>query len=108
MKVPEVHPDHLVTLEACCKVIQQRLNQKCLRNPGKVVPKGESFDLKDHEFGVPGNVNDPALKEAMKILRLTHLHHLRELQSEINSAIETVQAATANPKTDTRLGKVGR
>ena len=25
-----------------------------------------------------------------------------------NATIETVQAATANPKTDTRLGKVGR
>ena len=69
--------------------------------------QGETFDLKDHSFGVNG-VNDPALAEAMKILRLTHLTHLRDLQSDINAAIETVQAATANPKTDTRLGKVGR
>ena len=29
-------------------------------------------------------------------------------QDEINNTIETVQAVTANPKTDTRLGKVGR
>jgi len=110
LEVPDIHPDHLVSLEASCKIIQTRLNQKCLMNPGKVVPKGETFDLKDHSFGVSegGGCSDPAVAEAMKILRLTHLHHLRDLQSEINAAIETVQAATANPKTDTRLGKVGR
>jgi len=107
LEVPDIHPDHLVGLEACCKIIQSRLNQKSLRNPGKAAPKGETFNLKDHSFGVDG-VNDPALAEAMKILRLTHLTHLRDLQSDINAAIETVQAATANPKTDTRLGKVGR
>jgi len=107
LEVPDVHPDHLVGLEACCKIIQNRLNQRCLMNPGKVVPKGETFDLADHSFGV-SDVSDPAVREALKILRLTHLNHLRDLQSEINAAIETVQAATANPKTDTRLGKVGR
>ena len=69
--------------------------------------QGETFDLADHSFGV-SDVSDPAVREALKILRLTHLNHLRDLQSEINAAIETVQAATANPKTDTRLGKVGR
>jgi len=110
LEVSNVHPDHLVTLEACCKIIQSRLNAKCLQNPGKVVAKGgETFELKDHPFGVDEDViQDPVLREAMKILRLTHLNHLRDLQSEINAAIETVQAATANPKTDTRLGKVGR
>ena len=69
--------------------------------------QGETFDLNDHSFGV-SEIKDPAVREALKILRLTHLNHLRDLQSEINAAIETVQAATANPKTDTRLGKVGR
>ena len=51
---------------------------------------------------------DPVLKEACKILRLLHLTNLRSLQNEINNTIELVQSATANPKTDTRLGKVGR
>jgi hypothetical protein len=32
----------------------------------------------------------------------------RNLQNRINEAIVSVQAVTANPKTDTRLGKVGR
>lgn len=33
--------------------------------------------------------------------------NLRELQSNINNTIEAVQRVTANPKTDTKLGKVG-
>ena len=65
-------------------------------------------ELKDHNLGVPADIKDPVLKEAVKILRLIHLNNLRDLQSDINATIETVQAATANPKTDTRLGKVGR
>ena len=108
LKVTQSHPDHLVTLEACCKIIRTRLNQKNIRNSAKLASEpGESFELKDHDFGVPPDIEDPVLKEAVKILRLIHLNNLRDLQSDINATIETVQAATADPKTDTRLGKVG-
>ena len=51
---------------------------------------------------------DPVLKDAAKILRLLHLTNLRKLQSDINNTIELVQNVTANPKTDTKSGKVGR
>ena len=108
LKVNQSHPDHLVTLEACCKIIRNRLSQKNIRQTNLAASKGETFELKDHEFGVPNHIKDPVLKEAVKILRLIHLNNLRDLQSDINATIETVQAATANPKTDTRLGKVGR
>ena len=48
------------------------------------------------------------LKEAAQILRLLHIEELRELQTKINEAIVAVQAIIADPKTDHRLGKVGR
>jgi RLL motif-containing protein 1 len=64
--------------------------------------------MKDHDFGFTDPKMDPVLKEAAKILRLLHLTNLRNLQSEINNVIELVQSETANPKTDTKLGKVGR
>lgn len=51
---------------------------------------------------------DSAVNEAAKILRLLHISELRDLQTKINEAIVKVQAITANPKTDERLGKVGR
>ncbi|PKU30378.1 hypothetical protein llap_19319 [Limosa lapponica baueri] len=48
------------------------------------------------------------LNEAAQILRLLHIEELRELQTKINEAIVAVQAIIADPKTDHRLGKVGR
>ncbi|KAF6029901.1 C14orf166 [Bugula neritina] len=47
-------------------------------------------------------------EEAVKILRLLHIQNLRQLQSQINEALVIVQNVTANPKTDQRLGKIGR
>jgi RLL motif-containing protein 1 len=36
------------------------------------------------------------------------VEELRELQTRINEALVSVQAIIADPKTDHRLGKVGR
>ena len=52
-------------------------------------------------------ISDYISAEAAKILRLLHIRDLRELQTQINLAIVKVQALIANPKTDTKLGKVG-
>ena len=51
---------------------------------------------------------DKCLNQAAKVLRLLHIAELRQLQTSINEIIVTVQTITANPKTDERLGKVGR
>lgn len=51
---------------------------------------------------------DYIINDAAKIVRLLHIKDLRDLQTDINAAIVAVQALTANPKTDSRLGKVGR
>ena len=51
---------------------------------------------------------DATLNEAAQILRLLHIEELRDLQTRINEAIVAVQAIIADPKTDHRLGKVGR
>ena len=54
------------------------------------------------------DTGDAVLNEAGQILRLLHIEELRELQTKINEAIVAVQAIIADPKTDHRLGKVGR
>ena len=105
LKVPP-HPDPHVRLEACCKLLQSRLVMKKDSNTSD--GKCMEIKLEEHDFGFTDRQMDPVLKEAGKILRLMHLTNLRKLQSEINNTIELVQSATANPKTDTRLGKVGR
>lgn len=54
------------------------------------------------------NLIDKVLNEAVKILRLLHIKELRDLQTKINETIVAVQTITANPKTDSSLGRVGK
>jgi len=104
LKIPP-NPDPIVRLEACSKLLETRLSQK---DEKFSTEKHIEIKLKDHDFGFSEKNMDPVLKEAAKILRLLHLTNLRKLQSEINNTIELVQNVTANPKTDTKSGKVGR
>ena len=53
------------------------------------------------------HLSDNVINEAAKILRLLYIKDLRILQTKINEIIVSVQNITANPKTDTSLGKVG-
>jgi len=103
LKIPP-NPDPFIRLEACAKLLETRLNQKDEFSSEKCI----EINLKDHDFGFSDKTMDPVMKEAAKILRLLHLTNLRKLQSEINNTIELVQNVTANPKTDTKSGKVGR
>lgn len=51
---------------------------------------------------------DSELDRLAKVLRVLHVRELRKLQNRINAAIAAMQEVTANPKTDSKLGKVGR
>jgi RLL motif-containing protein 1 len=42
------------------------------------------------------------------VLRLLHISELRDAQTAINELVVDVQGLTADPKTNTSLGKVGR
>ena len=101
LKIPS-HPDPMVRLEACHKLLKSRIGMKSSEENSVEV------NLQEHDFGFTEKSMDPVLREAAKILRMLHLTQLRKLQSEINNTIEMVQGVTANPKTDTKLGKVGR
>jgi len=99
------HPDHLITLQAICKLVFTRYNAKAIQNPDLVAPEGQAFPFREHDLGF--DTGDQVLNDAAKILRLLYIQDLRSLQTKINESIVAVQAVTANPKTDTRLGKVG-
>lgn len=60
------------------------------------------------ETSVGYDMGDAVLNKAAKILSLLYIQDLRDLQTKINEAIVSVQSITANPKTDTKLGRVGR
>lgn len=97
------HPDHLVTLQAICTFVRERLSSETSATSKK---EGTPYPLKDSPLGF--GTGDYVLDYAAKILRLLYINDLRNLQTGINEAIVAVQAITANPKTDTRLGKVGK
>lgn len=62
--------------------------------------------LDKHMLGF--DTKEAILNEAAQILRLLRIEMHRELETKINEAIVAVQAIIADPKTDHRLGKVGR
>nr|CAD7401444.1 unnamed protein product [Timema poppensis] len=100
------HPDHLITLKAVSKVVQRRISAEALENPDSVIVKGQPFPFQEADLGF--DTGDYVLNQAAKILRLLYIHDLRDLQTKINECIVAVQSVTANPKTDTKLGKKKR
>ncbi|KAK9753443.1 RNA transcription, translation and transport factor protein [Popillia japonica] len=100
------YPDPMVTLEACRKVIETKMHPAALANPKDFIIKGTPFPYHNADLGF--DLGDVALNHAAKILRLLYIHDLRDLQTSANEVIVSVQNITANPKTDTKLGKVGR
>ena len=50
----------------------------------------------------------PALARPAALLRACHVARLRALQSRADAALVAAQEATADPRTDTKLGRVGR
>ncbi|XP_071544770.1 RNA transcription, translation and transport factor protein [Panulirus ornatus] len=100
------HPDHLITLKAISKLVSTRLSAEALQNPGEFVHQGKPYPIFEADLGF--ETGDYVLNNAGKALRLIYIHDLRELQTKINECIVAVQTITANPKTDTKLGKVGR
>jgi len=99
------HSNHLVTLEALAKLIKTKYNKEAIKSRELPQKQEEPFPLHEIDFGF--DTGDKVLNQASRILRLLYIHDLRELQTKINECIVSIQTITANPKTDTRLGKVG-
>eukprot|EP00069_Balaena_mysticetus_P009386 bmy_20241T0 len=95
------HDDYL----AIRILVQERLTQDAVAKANQT-KEGLPVALDKHILGF--DTGDAVLNEAAQILRLLHIEELRELQTKINEAIVAVQAIIADPKTDHRLGKVGR
>jgi len=60
------------------------------------------------EFPLGFETGDEALDAAARGLRMLYVAELRALQTHFNDVVATAQEFTANPKTDSKLGKVGR
>jgi len=109
LRVP-LHPNHLITLKAICKLIQTRYSADGRENTltGKQTKLAKVAPMKLNDLNLGFASGDKVLDKAMKVMRLLYINDLRQLQTAINSTIVKVQSVTANPKTDTTLGAVGR
>uniref|UniRef100_A0A182N501 Uncharacterized protein n=1 Tax=Anopheles dirus TaxID=7168 RepID=A0A182N501_9DIPT len=96
------HPDHLIALQAAAKVISSAYNKEALK---EVVITGQPFPI-EQGSGM-GLEKDADLEQCARILRLLQIQNIRKLQTTINETIVAVQNVTADPRTDTSLGKVG-
>lgn len=73
--------------------------------PMKENSSGVDFSLDEMPLGF--DTGDRVINEASKILRLLYISDLRVLQTKINETIVTVQSLVADPRTDSKLGKIG-
>lgn len=69
-------------------------------------PFADTVHIQDFPLGF--DTGDKLVNQMSVVLRMLHLWDFRELQTDLNSLIALGQEYTANPKTNTALGKVGR
>ncbi|XP_041761673.1 uncharacterized protein LOC121588116 [Anopheles merus] len=94
------HPDHLVSLRAAAKVISGAYNREALKERPIT---GQPFPI-EQGSGM-GLEADEELEQCARIMRLLQIQNIRTLQTTINETIVAVQNVTADPRTDTKLGK---
>ena len=96
--------DHLTAEELFLSCVIALENRRDLR----VLPD-KGFKLASIEKVTSGfDTGDNVTNTCGKILRLLHIQNLRSFQTMINQLIVSVQEKTANPKTNSALGRVGR
>lgn len=78
------HSDPKIRLAALCKILKT--------TPHPDPPSSESV----------------VIQQPSDVLKLLFIEDLRDLQTKINESLVAVQTVTADPRTDTKLGRVGR
>ena len=91
------------TLQAARALVAASLTPEAVSKKGARVQK---FDPKTFSLGF--STGDKQVDKAATVLRLLYIDDLRTLQTQVNDIVATLQDFTANPKTDSKLGKVGR
>jgi len=96
--LPKLQTDAIDTdTIAALRCIKTRMCQKATNTT--------SLDLS--QIPVAVEMEDPEVKRVAAVLRLLHNIEMGQLQISVNHVLNELQQLTANPKTDSRLGKVG-
>lgn len=105
LQVDAIPPSSVDGLKVIADIATDRLSSDQLMEPMDMDEEG-SMSLDDLPLGF--STGDAAVDQVAKVLRILHIRELRRLQNRVNAAIAAMQTVTANPKTDAKLGKVGR
>lgn len=95
------HPDNAVLLEAAAILINK--NKETFAGSKHNTVTGSSLTFEEKYIVA----KDRSLDLAVRIMRFNQIYKLRDLQTKINETLVAVQNVTNDPKTDTKLGKVG-
>eukprot|EP01138_Halocafeteria_seosinensis_P014239 gb/GECG01014538.1/.p1 GENE.gb/GECG01014538.1/~~gb/GECG01014538.1/.p1 ORF type:complete len:308 (+),score=35.81 gb/GECG01014538.1/:1-924(+) len=102
----------LPVLQEAGRVIRQRILSVITTEGEPVkaaIDEEATFSDADPKVFPPGlDTHDKLVNKAASILRMLYISDLRELQDAANDILITLQAYTADPKTNTAAGKVGR
>jgi RLL motif-containing protein 1 len=117
LELPESE-DTLLMLKASARMIERKFSAKALAEarrtaqtakPSTAATSSSSqTDALLRELPLGFHSDDEEVDKAAKILRLLYISDLRDLQTKINQLIISIQNYTANPKSDTSLGRVGK
>ncbi|CAF0982458.1 unnamed protein product [Rotaria magnacalcarata] len=106
LQIPTKFNDTAAILRAVSKIITTKLSKEAIdKSQIKEQASGVDFSIEQMPLGF--DAGDKIINEAAKILRLLYIQDLRTLQTKINETIVNVQSLVADPRTDSKLGKIG-
>jgi len=100
----QIHDRVEVTIEACRIVVENLIKSG---NKNLTAP-GQTGKIKYSNRPIGFDTGDDVMNQVGLVMRLLHIEEMRKLQTEANKIIVQTQTITANPITDTKLGKIGR
>jgi len=108
LQIPQ-HSDHRVVLKTILEIVEKKFSEEkikeALQNKDKTKTSNE---LSPEIFPLGFDTGDPQVNECATVLRLLYIEDQKVLQTKINELLVEIQNYTANPKTDTSLGKIGK
>lgn len=106
LKIPAKANDPTAVLRAVSKVVTAKLSKEAIER-SQIKEQGSGVDFTVSQIPLGFDTGDEIINEASKVLRLLYIQDLRSLQTRINETIVSVQSLVADPRTDSKLGKIG-
>lgn len=97
--------DACVLLEKCVAANERFVTPFTSVDGAEAARNPPSLDDVPSGVGLP---DDATVAKAVSVARLLHVNDLRRLQSDVDAFLVSMQEYTADPKTDSRIGRVGR